>query len=177
MQAAAAQAARGAIPPLKMQDGKKPSVKATRAWIRQVLEKLQNVPGMVELVEEFLRDPRSYTAADMHGIDDPGGHIMMQVKGAAYGVFKKMGGKEHEKVGVLLFNIYSPSWKKDKDIRFKEMTDFQEFPEVQDIASLKSEHARWENMLLEVMYGEFATDEAVVESVREVFCKFQPMLA
>ena len=82
-----------------------------------------------------------------------------------------------QKVGVLLFNIYTSSWKKDKDNRFKEMTDFQEFPEVQDIASLKSKHARWESMLLEVMYGEFATDETVVESVREVFCKFQPMLA
>ena len=34
---------------------------------------------------------------------------MMQVKGAAYGVFKKMGGKESEKVGVLLFNIYASS--------------------------------------------------------------------
>ena len=87
MRAAAAQAARGTIPPLRLQDGKKPSVKATRAWIRQELEKLQNVPGMMELVEEFMRDPRSFIAADMHGIDDPGGHIMMQVKGAAYGVF------------------------------------------------------------------------------------------
>ena len=177
MQAAAAQAARGTIPPLRLQDGKKPSVKATRAWIRQVLEKLQDVPGMVELVEEFLRDPRSFTAADMHGIDDPGGHIMMQVKGAAYGVYKKMGGKEREKVGVLLYNIYTSSWKKDKDIRFREMTDFQEFPEVKDIGSLRQEHARWENMLLEVMHGEFAADETVVESAREVFCKFQPMLA
>ena len=95
---------------------------------------------------------------------------MMQVKGAAYGVFKKMGGKEHEKVGVLLFNIYTSSWKKDKDIRFREMTDFQEFPEVKDIGSLRQEHARWDNMLLEVMHGEFATDKTVVESAREVFC-------
>ena len=60
-------------------------------------------------MEEFLRNPRSFTKADMHAIEDPGGHIMMQVKGAAYGVFKKMGGKEHEKVGVLLYNIYTSS--------------------------------------------------------------------
>ena len=77
----------------------------------------------------------------------------------------------------MLFNIYTSSWKKDKEVRLREMADFQEFPEVKGIGSLKQEHARWENMLLEVMYGEFATDETVVESVREVFCKFQPMLA
>jgi len=94
-----------------------------------------------------------------------------------YGVSKKMGGKEHEKVGVLLYNIYTSSRKKDKEVRLREMADFQEFPEVKGIGSLKQEHARWDNMLLEVMHGEFATDETVVESAREVFCKFQPMLA
>ena len=132
---------------------------------------------MVQLVEDFLRDPKAFTAVYMHGIADPGGHIMMQVQGAAYGVYKKMGGKERERVGVLLYNIYTSSWKKDKEVKYKEMTDFQDDKEVQDIASLKSEHARWEEQLLEVMYTEFATDETVVESAREVFCKFQPMLA
>ena len=57
------------------------------------------------------------------------------------------------------------------------MTDLQDFPEVADFASLKQQHARWEDMLLEIMYSEFASDETVVESAREVFCKFQPMLA
>ena len=111
MQAAAAQAARGNVPPLRLQEGRKPSVKATKEWLRKVAEKLQDVPGMVQLVEDFIRDPRSFTKADMHVIDDPGGHIMMQVKGAAYGVYKKMGGKESEKVGVLLYNIYTSSWR------------------------------------------------------------------
>ena len=106
LQAAAAQQARGNIPPLRLQAGAKPSVKATKAWIAQVGEKLQDVPGFAQLLTDFLRDPKSYRKADMHRVEDPGLYIFRQVQGAASGVYTKMGGKETEKVGVLLHNIF-----------------------------------------------------------------------
>ena len=66
----------------------------------------------------------------MQGISDPGGHIMRQVQGAAYGVYKKMGGKERHKVGVLLYNIYKSSWDKDRVDRMLDMQLLEQFEQV-----------------------------------------------
>ena len=47
-------------------------------------------------------------------VDDPGGHIFSAVKGSAYGVtvYRRMGGSEQHRVGVLIHNIYKASWEK-----------------------------------------------------------------
>ena len=139
-------------------------------------EKLQDVAGLSQLLEDFLRDPKAYTKADMHGIGDPGGAIMLQVQGAAAGVMKKMGGKETERVGVLLYNIYTSSWVKTKEIRFSEANDFQQWGMLSAEADLKEGHKEWQEGLLEVLYCDWMTPEGVVESAEQVFCKYQPML-
>ena len=102
--------------------------------------------------------------------------IMMQVKGAASGVIKKMGGQEQEKVGVLIYNIYTSSWLKPKEVRFKEAAEFQEWEQVQSLAELQEGFKAWQAALLEVLYTEWMTPEGVVESAEQVFVKFQPML-
>ena len=51
------------------------------------------------------------------------------------------------------------------------------FEQVQEVSQLKARQRAWEAALLEVMYSEWATEETVLESSREVFGKFQPMLA
>ena len=67
IQAAAAQQAREGLPALRLKGGLKPSVRETKAWIEKVSEKLQDVAGLSQLLEDFLRDPKAYTKADMHG--------------------------------------------------------------------------------------------------------------
>ena len=117
-------------------------------------EKLQDVPGLSQLLADFLRDPKSYSKADMHGVEDPGLYIFRQVQGAASGVYKKMGGKETEKVGVLIYNICKSSWTKDDSIRFQEAADFQQWEPVETLEELKEGHKDWAEGLLEVLYAE-----------------------
>jgi hypothetical protein len=102
---------------------------------------------------------------------------MMQVQGAAAGVLKKMGGKETERVGALLYNIYTSSWKKTREVRFREANDFQEWDMLQADADLKQGHKEWQDALLEVLYSDWMTPEGVVESAEQVFAKYQPMHA
>ena len=87
-----------------------------------------------------------------------------------------MGGKETERVGVLLHNIYTSSWKKTKEIRFREANEFQEWGMLPADADLKQGHKEWQDGLLEVLCSEWMTPERVVESAEQVFAKYQPML-
>ena len=101
---------------------------------------------------------------------------MLQVQGAAAGVLKKMGGKETGRVGVLLYNIYTSSWKKTKEIRFREASDFQQWDMLSADADLKQGHKEWQDALLEVLYCNWMTPEGVVESAEHVFAKYQHMV-
>ena len=47
-----------------------------------------------------------------------------------------MGGKETEKAGVLIYNIYTSSWTKDDSIRFQEATYFQQWEAVDTLEEL-----------------------------------------
>ena len=82
--AATTKAARGDMPPLDLKEGLKPSVKEVRQWLLKVAGVLHDVEGFPELMREFLRDPKGHSPADMQ-VPDPGGHLYMQVKGAAHG--------------------------------------------------------------------------------------------
>ena len=113
--AATAKAERGQLPTLDLQEGLRPSVKAVRQWLLQVAAILHGVEGPPELLREFLQvqDPTGHKPADMQ-VYDPGGHIFRQVKGACHGVYRRMGCKEKEKAGVLIYNTYRSSWKQER---------------------------------------------------------------
>ena len=175
LMAATAKAARGDLPPLDLQDGLKPSVREVRQWMLKVAGVLHDVEGFPELVREFLRDPKGHGPADMQ-VPDPGGHIFMQVKGAAHGVYRRMGGGEKSKVGVLLYNIYKSSWKKERKELHRLQHEFDEIQVVAGVSTLRARHKEWVDALLEVMYSDWSSKEMVLESAEVVFQRFMPQV-
>ena len=88
-------------------------MQATMTWLKHVAEIHTDAGEFSSKVSDYIADPASFSAVDM-AVDDPGRHIFSAVKGAAHGVYRRMGGGEQEKVGVLLFNIYRASWEKNR---------------------------------------------------------------
>ena len=87
-----------------------------------------------------------------------------------------MGGKEASRVGVLIYNIYKSSWKKERKELQRLHHEFNELPFVPGVSTLRQRYREWMDLLLEVMYSDYSAPELVLESAEVVFQRFMPQV-